>query len=218
MRRHFQLDGYVNTQNCRFWGAENPRATHEKPLHAQRATVWSGFCAGWVIGPYFFESEPGNAVTVNGVRYHNMITEFLWPQLMVWIWKTWFQQDGATCHSVREITELLQDKISWPCHLTQCRSGVATEVVRFDTVRLLSLGVCEISSLCQQTTNNSWAQGGDSTCHWRNWAAIMRNCRWQFRQKSKSMPAESWGTFVGYCVNRSVCVLYTEIKISALSE
>ena len=32
------------------------------------------------------------------------------------------------------------------------------------------------------------------------------------------MPAESWGTFVGYCVNRSVCVLYTEIKISALSE
>jgi hypothetical protein len=37
---HFQLDGYVNTQNCRIWGAENPRVIQEKPLHAQRTTVW----------------------------------------------------------------------------------------------------------------------------------------------------------------------------------
>jgi len=47
---HFQLDGYVNTQNCRIWGAENPRVIHEKPLHSQRATVWCGFWAGGVIG------------------------------------------------------------------------------------------------------------------------------------------------------------------------
>jgi len=43
---HFQLDGYVNTQNCRIWGAENPRVIHEEPMHAQRATVWCGFWAG----------------------------------------------------------------------------------------------------------------------------------------------------------------------------
>jgi hypothetical protein len=85
---HFQLDGYVNTQNCRIWGAENPPLIHEKPLHAQRVTVLCGFWAGGVIGPYFFENEAGNAVTVNGVRYRNMITEFLWPQLEVWIRKT----------------------------------------------------------------------------------------------------------------------------------
>jgi len=82
------------------------------------------------------------------------------------------------------------------------------------------LGVCEISCLCQQTTNNSWAQGGDSACHWRNRAAIMRKCHREFRQKSKSVPAESWGKFVWYCVPQliAVCVLYTEIKISALFE
>ena len=34
-----------------------------------------------MIGPYFFEDGAGNAVTVNGERYRNMITEFLWPQL-----------------------------------------------------------------------------------------------------------------------------------------
>jgi hypothetical protein len=41
---NFQLDGYVNTQNCWIWGVENPRVIHEKPLHA-RATVWCGFWA-----------------------------------------------------------------------------------------------------------------------------------------------------------------------------
>jgi hypothetical protein len=66
---HFQLDGCVNTQNCWIWGAENPRVIHEKPLHAQRATVWCGFWAGRVIGPYFFENVAANAVKVNGVRY-----------------------------------------------------------------------------------------------------------------------------------------------------
>jgi len=81
-------------------------------------------------------------------------------------------------------------------------------------------GVCEISCLCQQTRNDSWAQGEDSTCHWRNIAAIMRKCPREFRQKSKSVPAESWGKFVGYCVPQlmAVCVLYSEIKTSALFE
>jgi hypothetical protein len=77
---HFQLDWYVNTQNCWIWYAENPQMIHEKPLHA-RATVWCRFWDGRMIGLYIFENVAGNAVTVNGVRYRNMITEFLWPQL-----------------------------------------------------------------------------------------------------------------------------------------
>jgi hypothetical protein len=51
---HFQLDGYVNTQNCRIWGAENLPLILEMSLHAQRATVLCGFWAGGLIGPYFF--------------------------------------------------------------------------------------------------------------------------------------------------------------------
>ena len=74
---HFQLNGYVNTQNCRIWGTENPRVICEKPMHPQRVTAWCGFGAGGVIGPYFLENEAGNAVTVNDIRYRNMITEFL---------------------------------------------------------------------------------------------------------------------------------------------
>ena len=48
----------------------------------------------------------------------------------------------------------------------------------------------------------------------------MRKCHREFRQKRNSLPAQSWGTFVGYCVPQliAVCVLYTEIKISTLFE
>jgi hypothetical protein len=127
-----------------------------------------------------------------------------------------------TCYFCENILQIWESygKISWSCYLMHWRSELATKVVRFDPMRLLSMGVCEISCLCEQTTNNSWAQGGDSTYHWRNWAAVMQMCHWEFRQKSKSVPAESWGTFVGFCVPQlmAVCVLYTEIKISALFE
>jgi len=88
-----------------------------------------------VIGPFFFENDAGNAVTVNGVRYRNMKTEFLWPQLdgmdMEGIW---FQQDGATSHTACETMELLREKFpgrvisrngdrNWPprsCDLSPC--------------------------------------------------------------------------------------------------
>jgi len=48
----------------------------------------------------------------------------------------------------------------------------------------------------------------------------MRKCHREFSQKSNSVPAESCGTFVGYCVPQliAVCVLYSEVKISALFE
>jgi hypothetical protein len=94
-------------------------------------------CLVGILGwrPYFFENEAGNAVTVNGVRYRNMITEFLWPQLdSVDTEGMWYQQDGATCHTARGTTELLGDKFpgrvisrngeqNWPprsCDLTPC--------------------------------------------------------------------------------------------------
>lgn len=108
---HFQLDGYVNKHNCRVWGAENPRVILKQPMHPPRVTVWCAFWAGGVIGPYFFENAAGNALTVNGVRYREMLTEFLWPELdVIDVEDMFFQQDGATCHTARETMVLLQTK------------------------------------------------------------------------------------------------------------
>ena len=107
MREHTKLSD--------LFGAGNPRVVHEKPLRAQRATVWCGFWAGGVVGPYFFENEPGSAVTVNGVHYCNMITEFLWPQLDgMDMEDKCFQQEGAICHTERETIELLRQKFPDP--------------------------------------------------------------------------------------------------------
>ena len=77
---HFDLGGYVNMQDCRIWDSENPKMIIRKPLYPQRVTVWYGFWAGGMIGPYFFENEARAAVSVDGLRYRTMIYEFLWLQ------------------------------------------------------------------------------------------------------------------------------------------
>ena len=47
---HFDLDGYVNKQNCRIWDTKNPHAYIEKPTHPKRVTVWCGFWSRDIIG------------------------------------------------------------------------------------------------------------------------------------------------------------------------
>ena len=69
---HFDLGGYVNKQNCRIWGTENPHAYIEKPTHPKRVTVCCGFWLRGIIGPFFFENEQEEAVTINGDRYRAM--------------------------------------------------------------------------------------------------------------------------------------------------
>lgn len=130
---HFHLGGYVNKQNCRIWGEENPRMILEKPMHPQRVTVWCGFWAGGVIGPYFFQNEAGTALSVTGDRYRSMIGNFLWNELDgIDIQRMWFQQDGATPHTANETLDLLRERfqnriisrrgdVNWPprsCDLT----------------------------------------------------------------------------------------------------
>ncbi|EFN63948.1 hypothetical protein EAG_14216, partial [Camponotus floridanus] len=128
---HFSLGGYVNKQNCRIWGNENPQVSQERPMHPGK--VWCAFWSGGVIGPYFFENDEGITVTVNSQRYGRMITNFFWPEIEdMDLENMWFQQDGATSHTTRPILALLQEKfpgrvisrfgnVNWPsrsCDLT----------------------------------------------------------------------------------------------------
>ena len=100
-------------QNLRFWGTENPRVTHEEPLHPLKVTVWYAVFAGGVNGPFFFEDVAGQTVTVNGERYRAMINEFFLPQLdELGLANMWFQQDGATAHTARATTDMLKDAFS----------------------------------------------------------------------------------------------------------
>ncbi|GFW90963.1 uncharacterized protein TNCV_1758371 [Trichonephila clavipes] len=69
---HFHLDGSVNTHNCRIWETDNPHSTLQVPLHSPKVTVWCGFSASFILGPYFFEElGAGCSVTrsITGQRY-----------------------------------------------------------------------------------------------------------------------------------------------------
>jgi len=100
---HFHVSGFVNNQNFRYWSEANPRELHEKPLHSQKVTVWCPMSASGIIGPCFFENEPGNAVPVNADRYVEMLQNFFTPQLARFPVNenVLFQQDGATSHTAR---------------------------------------------------------------------------------------------------------------------
>ena len=92
--------------------------------------------ASGIIGPYFFENEAGNAVTVNADRYVEMLKNFFTPQLARFPVNEnmLFQQDGATSHTARmsmnAVNALLPNRvvsrngdIPWPPHspdLTPC--------------------------------------------------------------------------------------------------
>ena len=125
---HFGLGGYVDKQNCRIWGTENPHAYIEKPTHPKRVTVWCGFWSRGIIGPFFFENEQGEAVTVNGDSYRSMLKEFLFTRIEEEdIDNIRFQQDYTMCHTA-EVRPVFEDRIIsrradvvWPprsCDLT----------------------------------------------------------------------------------------------------
>jgi len=38
-------------------------------MHPEIVTAWCGLWAGGIIGPYFFENDSENPVTVNDERY-----------------------------------------------------------------------------------------------------------------------------------------------------
>ena len=78
---HFDLGGHVNKQDC--------------SVLEHRKTARRG-----IIGPYFFENEQQEAVTIIGDRYPAMYNLFLFTKIEEEnIGNIWFQQDGAMCHT-----------------------------------------------------------------------------------------------------------------------
>lgn len=50
-------------------------------MHPQNVTVWCAFWVGFVIDPYFFQYDIGEAITVNDKPYRTMITDFFRAKL-----------------------------------------------------------------------------------------------------------------------------------------
>jgi len=122
---NFHLCGNVNSQNCRYWATENPRDIHQKTLHSEKVIVWCGIASFGVIGPYFFEDEAGRSVTVSSTCYTEMLCTFLEQELQrlgVENQTLWFQQDGATAHTLRTAMRVLKEM--FPAHLLSRRGNI----------------------------------------------------------------------------------------------
>ena len=65
-----------------------------------------------IIGPYWFEDNAENAVTVNQENYRHVIKKFTacLRGRRFDLKKLWFQQDGATPHTAVETRKLLSEK------------------------------------------------------------------------------------------------------------
>ena len=95
---HFQLDGYVNKQNYRHWGTQNPHLAVVRPLHPERITVWCAISYDDIIGPYFITDSITGPVYkeqilekfIHSIRRRGMIKDY------------WFQQDGARPHRTQD--------------------------------------------------------------------------------------------------------------------
>lgn len=124
---HFHLSGFVNKQNMRYWSSVNPQELHQRPLHSPKVTVWCGVGVFGIVGPYFFETDDGQTVTVNAERYVTMMEDFVAPklrQLGIDPKSLHFQQDGASAHTARISMAVVQQmfgtvisrfgEITWP--------------------------------------------------------------------------------------------------------
>ena len=69
-----------------------------------------GFESRGIIGPFFFQNEQGEAVTVNGDRYRAVLNEFLFTKIEKEdITNIWFPQNGAMCLTAEATLDVL-----WP--------------------------------------------------------------------------------------------------------
>ena len=63
---HFHLEGFMNKQNWRIWGTENPSLSTAKLLHSPKINVWAGLFSKGIIGPFFIFTH---FETINSFRY-----------------------------------------------------------------------------------------------------------------------------------------------------
>lgn len=101
---HFWLNGYVNSQNYRIWGTENPHQSVPKTLHSERLTIWVAVSEKRLVGPFY---RTGN---IDQVVYRSIILDDFVPALTeanVDLSSVWFQQDNATPHTANATLALL---------------------------------------------------------------------------------------------------------------
>ena len=112
---HFSLSGHANSKNSVFWGSEVPDEILQMPLHSAKCTAWVAISKHGIIGPFWFENDVGETVTVNKERYIVVLNKFwraLGARRGMRREEQWFQQDGATPHTANITMEWLDHRFA----------------------------------------------------------------------------------------------------------
>lgn len=84
----------------------------EKFTYPSKVIVWCGVARFGLVGPYFFEDDWKNTVTVNSDRYVKMVRGYLIPklrQLEIDITNILFQQNGKNSHNALSSIAVLRE-------------------------------------------------------------------------------------------------------------
>lgn len=102
---HFWLHGYVNKQNFRIWGSENPHFIIVKPLHPKKVTVWMALNFSTNTPAIVFRH------TVTSASYSELLKTKFFDFCKRKKMKTnyWFMQDGARPHRTAQVFSLLHN-------------------------------------------------------------------------------------------------------------
>lgn len=140
----------VNKQNCQKWGNTNPHELQERPMPPEKVTSWCGFWAGGVFGPYFFENNVGQAITINGERSAGW-----WlPTSLGLNWMIWTPTTCGLNRMALRATQLMphwtfgtsdfrawsphvevmrighRDRVIWPCKFFSCGVRISHKTQR----------------------------------------------------------------------------------------
>lgn len=101
----FTTNGYVSSQNCRYWAEENPNyRINRNNQRYKKVNVWCGILINKIIGPFFFENN------LNQHNYLDILQNFVLPSLEDIDRDTvYFQQDGCPAHSTNLIKNWLDN-------------------------------------------------------------------------------------------------------------
>ena len=103
-----------NRQNDRYWAAHNPHEFIENKVQGDvKAMSWVGVMDSQVVSVHWFVDGDGDNVSVNQERYLKMLREDVYPKVIQKFGSTanyWFQQDGATCHTTKNVLKWLEQK------------------------------------------------------------------------------------------------------------
>ena len=89
---------------------KTPNWLHEQPLIVPKVTDWCAIISERIIVPYFLEDASESVITVTRETYREILREYLLPLLgELNMHNFYFQQDGATLHTVRETMAMLRE-------------------------------------------------------------------------------------------------------------